>query len=377
MFSRGHRRCLPDPKQQVDHMMSENGIRQKALAVIIFSMILSVCVVAAYGKIDALAATFDGLDVSAAAPSQESDENATAASAESNVTDNTDNVSDAKYAVCLGADLNDNERTEVLKMLGFGADSPDQDSVCTVTNEDEHKYLDAYLDPERIGTRSLTSVKLVLEKQGSGITVHTDNIDYCTEGMYRNALMTAGVEDVSVIVSSPCKSSGTAGIIGALRAYEKASGNKISDQAIDTAVAEMTATGQIEDEQTEVQEKADAEAMIVWLKTQMADGNADTDNGKSIDELINNAVQRFDIQIGDEDRDGIKDLLTKWNSLGLNTEYIKQQSENLYKQYGEDVLEKANQEIEGKVRESAGEFFNDLMDSLRKSFSNFFKNLVK
>mgnify|MGYP003582281098 FL=1 len=144
-------------------------------------MILSVCVVAAYGKIDALAATFDGLDVSAAAPSQESDENATAASAESNVTDNTDNVSDAKYAVCLGADLNDNERTEVLKMLGFGADSPDQDSVCTVTNEDEHKYLDAYLDPERIGTRSLTSVKLVLEKQGSGITVHTDNIDYCTE----------------------------------------------------------------------------------------------------------------------------------------------------------------------------------------------------
>lgn len=41
------------------------------------------------------------------------------------------------------------------------------------------------------------------------------------------------------------------------------------------------------------------------------------------------------------------------------------------------MLEKANQEIEGKVRESAGEFFNDLMDSLRKSFSNFFKNLVK
>ena len=36
-------------------------------------------------------------------------------------------------------------------------------------------------------------------ESGHGINVSTYNINYCTTGMYKNALLTAGVEDADII----------------------------------------------------------------------------------------------------------------------------------------------------------------------------------
>ena len=61
------------------------------------------------------------------------------------------------------------------------------------TNAEEHKYLDTYLDKSVIGTRALSSVKIEEADAGAGITVETHNISFCTEEMYTNALVTAGI----------------------------------------------------------------------------------------------------------------------------------------------------------------------------------------
>ena len=65
--------------------------------------------------------------------------------------------------------------------------------------------MDAFLDASVIGSKSLSSVMLKKGAKGSGVNVTTKNINYCTTGMYRNALLTAGVQDTEVIVAAPTR----------------------------------------------------------------------------------------------------------------------------------------------------------------------------
>ena len=89
---------------------------------------------------------------------------------------------DAPY-LALGADLSAEEKNTVLNLLGVDAGQLDQYMVVTVTNADEHKYLDSYLDASVIGSRALSSVVVEKKEKGTGIQVKTSNITYCTTGM--------------------------------------------------------------------------------------------------------------------------------------------------------------------------------------------------
>ncbi len=84
--------------------------------------------------------------------------------------------------------------------------------VVYVNNSEEHRYLDSYIDSSKIGTKSLSSIVIVERKDGSGINISTNNISYCTVGMYKNALATAGIQNADIIVAAPFPISGTAGI---------------------------------------------------------------------------------------------------------------------------------------------------------------------
>ena len=53
-----------------------------------------------------------------------------------------------------------------------------------------------------------------LTDKGNGIKVSTYNINYCTAGMYKNALATAGISDANIIVAGPFALSGTAALVG-------------------------------------------------------------------------------------------------------------------------------------------------------------------
>ena len=126
----------------------------------------------------------------------------------------------ARPVVALGADLSAEQRATVLQEMGLTEETLANCTVITITNAQEHQYLDAYIDPAVIGTKSLSSVMLTPGEKDSGVLVTTKNINYCTTGMYRNALMTAGLKDTSVLVVAPSPMSGTAGLIGAIKSYE-------------------------------------------------------------------------------------------------------------------------------------------------------------
>ena len=158
--------------------------------------------------------------------------------------DRVDAVIDKPY-LALGADLSPQEQMTVLSLLGLSDINVDDYDIISITNADEHEYLDKYLDASIIGTRALSSVLVVGKEAGNGIHVTTKNISYCTEGMYRNALLTAGIEDADITVAGPFSISGTAALVGAIKAYETMTGEEIDDENLDAANDELVLTGKL------------------------------------------------------------------------------------------------------------------------------------
>lgn len=238
---------------------------------------------------------------------------------------NGDNViiteSDKPY-LALGADLTADEQHKVLEYMGIEAADFDQYDVVYVSNAEEHKYLDAYVPKEKIGTRALSSVVVSLAGEGDGLKVSTYNINYCTAGMYKNALATAGVQDANVIVAGPFAISGTAALVGTLEAYEQITGELLDEDIVDAAMDELVTTGELE--QSIDGDSEDIEAMIADIKGRMAEGKLDTK--EQIEDAIDEYAKKYDLEISAEDRQKIIDLVEKLKTLDLDWDSIKNQA---------------------------------------------------
>ena len=227
--------------------------------------------------------------------------------------------------ISLGADLTSDEKAKVLAL--FGVDEKDLDSykVVYVTNQEEHQYLDSYISSSQIGNQAWSSVLITEGKKGSGINVTTKNVIYCTTGMYANALATAGVEDVNVVVAGPFNVSGTAALVGALKAYSEMTGETVDEDVVDAAVDEMVTTGSLEDGTDADNEKV--EGMVAYLKEQIA--NSDNKD-KDLDQIINDAANKFEITLNEDQFNQLKSLLEKLGGLHLDLGSLKSHAQAAY-----------------------------------------------
>ena len=272
--------------------------------------------------------------------------------------DRVDAVIDKPY-VALGADLKESERAKVLELLGVTeAELKDYD-VVTITNEDEHKYLDSYLDAGVIGTRALSSVMVVGKEAGNGINVNTNNISYCTSGMYRNALITAGVEDADITVAGPFSISGTAALVGAIKAYETMTGEEGPEVNLDAANNELVITGEIVES---VGDPEKVEQLMALVKQEVAEGAVS--GSEDIKNLVKQAADELEIRLSDEDRDKITGLMDKIDGLDLNVDAIKEQAKDLYHK-----LENLDFNFDA---ESVGNFFTRIIDAIVGFFQDLF-----
>ena len=218
--------------------------------------------------------------------------------------------------LALGADLSADQRATVLSEMGITEAEAASYETVTITNDMEHQYLDESLGSSVVGSHSLSSVLLIPQESGAGLTVETHNINYCTIAMYRNALLTAGVQDAKVIVAAPMPISGTAALIGAVKAYETYSGTTVSDEAINAATDELVLTGELSDELDSEQ----ISDLIAYLKQQIAEKGLD-DPGK-LTELVNEASDKMDLKLTDEQVSRIVDLLLKLDNLDIDAKEL-------------------------------------------------------
>lgn len=273
--------------------------------------------------------------------------------------DNVVIAEDDKPYLALGADLTNEQKNTVLGLMGIDPASLEDYHVVTVTNEEEHQYLDDYMNASTIGTRALSSVVIVKRDKGDGIHISTKNISYCTVGMYKNALATAGLEDADVIVAGPFRLSGTAALIGAMKAYADMEDKELDAESLDAAMNEIVVTGELN---SSLGGEAQTEEFIAYVKQKVVEGSKDLE---SIKKVIADACKKFDITLSDSEKEQIVSLMEKIGSLDINIDSLLKQAGSIYESL-------ANMEDKSGILAGLASFFKGIFESIVSFFKGLF-----
>lgn len=272
--------------------------------------------------------------------------------------------------LALGADLTDSQKTTVLAYMGLTAADLPNYNVVYITNDMEHEALDGYIDSSIIGTKSLSSVMVKQTDAGTGIRVTTYNINYCTIAMYKNALVTAGVENADVVVAGPTSISGTAALIGAMRAYEEMSGKKLKGANKEVALDELITIGELT-EGLSGEQLEQVQNLINEVKAQViAGGITDPEEIRSI---IEDALAKYGITFTEDQIKALTDLMAKIGKLDIDPAALLSQLGDLYNKYGATVLADAKTFIDNVVTDDVKQSF---WQAIGTFFSSLWTNIV-
>lgn len=230
----------------------------------------------------------------------------------------------------LGANLTEEQRDTVLGLMGINPMELSEYDVIYTTIDEEHRYLGEYISAKTIGNQSLSSVLVVKREPGNGINITTKNISYCTIGMYKNALITAGITDADIIVAAPFPVSGTAGLVGAMKAYAVMTGEEVSEESMDAALNELVLTGDLAES---VGDSQQVEELIAYLKQLIVENHLETE--EEIRAAIDEACEKLDIVLNEEEIQRVVSLLKKISSLDLDLDSIMNQAKDLYDKLSE------------------------------------------
>lgn len=254
----------------------------------------------------------------------------------------------------IGADISAEQKAAV-----YGSFGVEQGSVpeLTVTNSEERRYLDGLVDSSVIGTRSISCVYIEILGEGEGLEVSTSNITWCSKDMYVNALVTAGIDDARVVVTSPIAGiSGTAALTGIYKAYEDITGEQLDEIAKLAGTQELVITAELADEIGSY----DAVVIVNELKKILDQTVNMTDDELSAE--IEYLAEQYDITLSDGQKDQLVSLCRSLEK--LDPEQLKAKVEGI-----QDTIVKLSKakETVANVTQSVKNFF--------VAIGNFFSNL--
>ncbi|HZK37297.1 MAG TPA: DUF1002 domain-containing protein [Clostridia bacterium] len=264
---------------------------------------------------------------------------------------------DSTIVVTLAKNLDEAQRKQILDLFNVSEETV---KIIEVTNEEERKYLEGIAPEEQIGKITISSAYVEVLGEGSGIDVETYNISWVTKEMYRNALVTAGVKDAKVIAAAPFSVSGTGALTGILKAFEQASGKKISEEQKKTANEEVIKTGELGEQIG----KEKATELVKSVKEKVVEKGAKSP--EDIKKIIIDIAGRLDINLNAEQIDSISKLMEKINKLNLNTEEIKSQLKGIGEKLDQTL--KDNEQVKSllqRILEAIKNFFNSLLSRIR------------
>lgn len=254
--------------------------------------------------------------------------------------------------VVLGKNLNEKQRAQMLSEFGVKANEV---KIIEITNEEERQYLGKFVDEKQLGTRAISSAYIKRLPEGKGVSVSSNNISWVTNDMYRNALVTAGVSDAEVKISSPVEVSGTAALTGIMKAYEDMSGKVISELEKEVASEEIAKTAEL----GSIIGKEEAEKLVGAVKIYIIENGIT--NTEDIVKAIENISKDMEITLTKEQQKYLMELMEKISNMDLNIDDIKSQIGDIVK--GLDKLIKENVEV------------RNLLQRILDSISNFFSRL--
>lgn len=228
-------------------------------------------------------------------------------------------LADSSKVVTLGVDLSAEQRS---LMLNYFNVTEKEVMVVDVTNKDEHKYLDGIATQQQIGTHTY-SCSYIEPTADGGINIKTANLNWVTCDMIRNALITSGITNCNVICASPIEVSGTGALTGIFMAYEQVSGEELDKEKVEIASEELIKTMHI----AETVGQEEASDIVSDLKEQVILNEVTSE--EDIQSAVNIYIQDNKIEITDEQKESLVELLLKISQQDYNIDEIKKTYEDL------------------------------------------------
>ncbi|AND41302.1 MULTISPECIES: DUF1002 domain-containing protein [Cytobacillus] len=264
-------------------------------------------------------------------------------------------MAEGDVIVTLGENLSEEQKNMLLAEMK----APKDAAIITVSNEEEHKYLGNYISKALIGTRAISSSAVTIAKQGSGLEVETKNINWVTDEMYINALITAGVKDAKIYITAPANVSGTAALTGIIKAYEISAEKTIPEEVKQAANEEMVETAKLGDSVG----NENAAALIAKIKEEIAKNSPETD--AELRTIIENAAKELGITLTEQEILSLIDLFNKLKELDIDWNQVGEQLNQ-----AKDKISKYLESEEGQgFLESLKRFFVSVIDAVKAFFS--------
>ncbi|WP_409978164.1 DUF1002 domain-containing protein [Anoxybacteroides tepidamans] len=247
--------------------------------------------------------------------------------------------------ITLGENLTEAQKQQVLNEMN----APQNAQTITVSNAEEHKYLDNLIPKAQIGTRAISSSMITIGAEGSGLDVETHNITWVTKEMYTNALITAGVKDAKIYITAPFPVSGTAALTGLMKAYEVSSDKVIPEDVKKVANEEMVKTAQLGKSIGNDQ----AVALLAKIKEEIAKNPPKTD--ADLRALIEKVAKDLGITLTQDEINSLVSLFNKMKNLNIDWNQVN------------DQLSKAKNKLSTFLQSEEGKtFIQNIVDILKE-----------
>lgn len=216
--------------------------------------------------------------------------------------------------VTLGADLSDEQRELILNYFNVNENEVD---VITVTNADEHFYLDGIATQQQIGKRTYSCSYIEPTTEG-GIHIKTVNLTWVTCEMIRNALVTSGITNCNVVCAAPKDVSGTGALTGIFMAYETATNQSLDDKKVELASQELVETMELSED---IGQEA-ATALMSLIKEQVIVEGLNT--AEEIGSSLETYIAENNIELTEEQKDALIQLMLDISEQDYSVEEVKQ-----------------------------------------------------
>lgn len=264
---------------------------------------------------------------------------------------------DSFKSVTLGADLSDTQKEEMLEYFEV---TKNDANILEVTSKEEHTYLGKVATESQLGNKSI-SCSYIEPTESGGLNVATNNLTWVNDGMIKNALITAGIENANVKAAAPFKVSGTAALTGILKGFENSSaGEKIDENKKEAANEELVTTGDI----GEKIGQDDATNLMNDIKKDVIKEKPKTE--KELDKIVDEATEDYKTSLSEEDIAKIKEVMSKINELDLNYNNLKDQLDDVTNQLKDKLSSEEAKGFFAKI----GELFSNLFNAVKITFSN-------
>jgi len=277
-----------------------------------------------------------------------------------------------KPVYAYGSALTDEQIRDVAESFGLSIEEVESLSV-------SGKDMVHYLKDGDPNSNMYSSALVERKDKGFGVKVKIDNPENITkikEDQYSNAMITAGVTDAEVLVTSPVAVTGESALTGIYKAFDS-QGETLDQDRMEVAQDELSTTAEIgelnKDKEGFSQEKLD-DALIA-IKQELGESDGDLTN-EEIEEIVNNALEERglnDIITGEQAKKLI-DLADNYSKTdAINSEEVKQQLTDLSRDVAEKFGNLKDKAVESGIFEKIGEFFKNLFSII----GDFFKGLSK